>query len=501
MAESWRAAFVPDAAKPTSAPWTAAASTLSSAHPAGSLAARIAACGTTPDMRANHKRIFANGTMDPDRLVSEIATLTQPVSSAADWRRYTANHLEYEAVCARVGVASQPIAFIPLAVYALHCHRMLHNCAATVEGKVSHVRTVAAHLGHASSEGEGSAERKLISLLLSKLSATDVSTKPERRAVTLYYLRAIVRAMDKALAASNTTAAERLLWRSQRVMLLLSHQALLRVSELVGLTASDVEFRFKAGCAIPVSLVLSLYDTKTSTTSKPALVPVVARNDELDTVRLLYAYMHEDGLLVASAGSRYIFDFALFDPRPHAAEALPPPPARRIAIFDKSSRERYKRRVTEYLRFWLKQSGIVDMEGNKAAAWCSHGLRHGGLSDAMDALIPVDFCMLLGRWKSTAWITYRHSSAALERLLTKMAVQLPLGTTEPTDDAGAGSATATFGATGSSSSSSSSCHLPASAAFSAPSSAAPVSVVARRRPRATRRQGRKRTRRSREARA
>jgi hypothetical protein len=384
-------------------------------------------------MHVNLNRIFANGVMEPARLVSEIAALSRPVSSDADWRRYTGNHLEYEAVCLRLEVPSQPVSFVSLSVYALHCHRMLRNCAATVEGKVSHVRTVAAFLGHGSTELEGSSERKLITLLLSKLGATDVSSKPKRRAVTLYYLRAIVRAMDKALTSSSTTAADRVLWRAQRVMLLLAHQALLRVSELVGLTAADVAFRFKAGCAAPVSLVLSLYDTKTSTTSEPALVPVVARDDELDVVRLLYAYMNEDGLLDVSARDRYIFDFARCDPRSHASDALPPPPARRIALFDKASRERYKRRVTDYLRFWLKRSGAADVEGEQSAAWCSHGLRHGGLCDALDALIPLDFCMLLGRWKSTAWITYRHSSAALEKLLTRMAVQLPLGVSAQPD--------------------------------------------------------------------
>ena len=65
-------------------------------------------------------------------------------------------------------------------------------------------------------------------------------------------------------------------------------------------------------------MILSLFDTKTSTSADPMLAPVVARPDKLDVVGLMFDRFRThgllQGLLAESARNLFVFDFAVFDP-------------------------------------------------------------------------------------------------------------------------------------------------------------------------------------------
>ena len=68
-----------------------------------------------------------------------------------------------------------------------------------------------------------------------------------------------------------------------------------------------------------------------------------------------------------------------------------------------------------YNFFRKKLKGTVPEKELDCYVW--HSLRHGGCTDLLDSGVPLDVVMMHGRWKSSAWLSYRHWTDRTRRFL------------------------------------------------------------------------------------
>jgi hypothetical protein len=129
------------------------------------------------------------------------------------------------------------LSFRNLSLYAVHTVQTREIAGSTIRCQVSHVRKIGQLLRWPDDCPEGSRDGDLMGNLCSKLVKMYPSTSPERLPVRLTHLMRIRKAMDEAIAASPTGAAQ---IDFEWLVLTTSHQALLRVGDLLNLKVGDV---------------------------------------------------------------------------------------------------------------------------------------------------------------------------------------------------------------------------------------------------------------------
>ena len=292
-----------------------------------------------------------------------------------------------------VGYPATQLSFKSCAAWALWLCRSKTCCGATAGNLVSQVRKLI-NFPTASTDGRapviftgplpGGPEEAALFGFLRRLRKLYPSDKAPRRPVTDRLLRLIVRAMRAEIArlmeaGMTRKAVELSLWE---LGICLAQLCLLRTSELLKLRVCDVHFADDGKSA-----ELELHGTKNA--SKGEVFRVAVTSSRYDVLKPLRAWCERR---LAEEGPK-AFLFAALGADADAAGAT----------------------MASTLRSWLARAKAVPEKELDCYVW--HSLRHGGCTDLLDSGVPLDVVMMHGRWKSSAWLSYRHWTDRTRRFL------------------------------------------------------------------------------------
>ena len=304
----------------------------------------------------------------------------------------------------KAGLPSHELSFASGSSFALHLCRVERVCGETASTHISNIRLLL-HSATRDKDGKVTAftataarwtpQGMALEAVLRRLKKLYPSEKAARRPIIRAILRRLIAAARKAEAEARKAGLVALAERIALEILAMSmaQQCLLRSMELLGLTVKDVSFVREAGASGKILRgKLALRDTKTSTEGEVFEVVFVRDAYGSDFIDDLYALCQKRS---AESGP----DALLFSGLAPTGSACP---KNRDDMRGATAAS-----LPGVLRRWLVAAGVV-REGADLSAYVWHSLRHGGCTDLLDSGVPLDVVMMHGRWKSAAWLNYRH---------------------------------------------------------------------------------------------
>jgi hypothetical protein len=230
--------------------------------------------------------------------------------------------------------------------------------------------------GSATSHDEDECISRFLKGMKLKVPPNRKPKQPLRRANLLRMTALLLSSVP--LPSLGYSAAQRL---DLCLALKLGYIGMLRVSELVKLNCDSVCFH--SGTAASASMPyaeLRLRDPKTATA--------------LGDVRVVYVSDADPQLPVLP-------ELRALIARQSAGGVTP-----EAALFSLQAGRRYS---SDSVNSAIKALAAATGQG----CFTAHSLRHGGCTDLLDAAVPLDIVLRQGRWRSIAWLTYRHPSSAI----------------------------------------------------------------------------------------
>jgi hypothetical protein len=308
--------------------------------------------------------------------------------------------VRYCAVLHAYGRPAELLDYGNLVIYVLHLCLKERVCGTTAGQYVSHVRSIGGAAGWPDKQAPGSTQRAMLKNVLRGLKKAFPSASAPRQPVRLAHLEKIRTEMDRQVALSPGSRAR---IDFQWLALCVSHQLMLRASELVNLAVGDVSQYDDTSSGGGKGLVVCLRNTKTAREGQVFRVHLHARADRFDCVSRVWA------LASGRASSEPLFDFrGYLGGAATAAEGV--------------FQNKQANIMTQVVRFWLAASGQVT-DAETMACYVAHSLRHGGCTDLLDSGVPLDTVMRQGRWKSAAWLIYKHTTEVTRGQLSLLAVR------------------------------------------------------------------------------
>lgn len=314
--------------------------------------------------------------------------------SQETWDRYQKNTAEYEATCAAYDVPALPLSRKALEIFAIHQVLKKKLTPSSAANKLSGIRKVA-RVTRAGGVESGSimsrSDDAMLAFLMHGLEKFGPCRKVPKKPVGIKELRQIRRAMLGATATTGPLAAiDDMFWVALRIQ----YQGMLRISELINLTWECVSFGSSETSGKPY-VELSLVNTKTRTHSGHVFKVWLGLAEDSGLG------VHNELKLRLSACQRaYTTEWR----------------QRRVISFGDtidSARSRYN----AVLKRWCAVAGLVP-DGIS-----SHSVRHGSLTDMLNAHVPRELVMLQGRWKSAAFLTYLHPTTAILDYLPRLTLE------------------------------------------------------------------------------
>jgi integrase len=306
--------------------------------------------------------------------------------------------VRYCAVLHAYGRPPELLDYGNLVIYVLHLCLKERVRGTTAGQYVSHVRSIGGAAGWPDKQAPGTTQRAMLKNVLRGLKKAFPSTSAVRQPVRLVHLEKIRAEMDRQVALSPDSAAR---IDFQWLALCVSHQLMLRASELVNLAVGDVSAYDDTSSGGGKGLVVSLRNTKTARDGQVFRVHLHARSDRFNCAA---------GVRALASGRAP--DEPLIDFRGRLAGA--------VTTAEGVFQNKQANIMTQVVRCWLAASGQV-ADAETMACYAAHSLRHGGCTDLLDSGVPLDTVMRQGRWKSAAWLIYKHTTEVTRSQLSLLA--------------------------------------------------------------------------------